>query len=361
MRRLLCSLLTLASSWCVQADEPGRVAPSRLAWWPNPELLRTLRTSSNVTVQTPPFDPGFTWKEAVVSWNTAHAEGLSVRVRPIWKGDPGPWYVMAHWCQDTNTSPRTSVPNQSDSAARVDTDTLLVANPATAIEVELTLSTATTKVPADLRIGVSLLGSETTALEPLVHRPAWGRLLTVPIRSQADYPEGVQSWCSPSSLSMILSHWGNQLAYPELLQDVPQVARGVFDPAWPGTGNWTFNAAYAGQYRTLSACVSRLGGMGDLERWIAAEMPVATSVSYAQLKGSAKPKPGDGHLVVVTGFTSAGDVQVHDPGVRRERVVRTIPRADFMRAWNHSSRTAYLIWSRNSQPPTGGDGRWPTR
>jgi hypothetical protein len=101
--------------------------------------------------------------------------------------------------------------------------------------------------------------------------------------------------------------------------------------------------------------------MGDLERWIAAGMPVATSVSYAQLKGSAEPKPGDGHLVVVTGFTSTGDVQVHDPGVRRERVVRTIPRADFMRAWNHSSRTAYLIWSRNSQPPPGGDGRWPAR
>ncbi len=361
MKRWLSSSLALAVSSLALAEEPGAVAPSRMGWWPNPELLRTLRTSSNVTLQTPPFDPGFTWKEAVVSWNTAHPDGLSVRARPVWKGDPGPWYVMAHWCQDTNTSPRTSVRNQRDSAAQVDTDTLLVASPATAIELEFTLATTTAKVPQDLRIGVTLLGAEPTESAPAVHRAAWGHLLTLPIRSQADYPEGIQSWCSPTSLSMILSHWGNRLNRPELLQDVPQVARGVFDPAWPGTGNWTFNAAYAGQYPGLSACVARLGGLGDLERWIAADLPVAVSVSYAQLKGAERPSEGDGHLVVVTGFTASGDVQVHDPGVRRERVIRVVPRSAFTRAWNHSSRTAYLVWPRNSELPSESNGRWPAR
>lgn len=361
MKRWLCSLLTFAASALARAEESGLVAPSRLGWWPNPELLRTLRTSSNVTLQTPPFDPGFPWKEAVVSWNTLHPHGLSVRARPVWKGDPGPWYVMAHWCQDTNTSPRTSVRDQRDSEAHVDTDTLLVTTPANAIELEFTIATKTAKVPPDLRIGVTLLGAEATEPAPPIHRAAWGHRLTLPIRSQADYPEGIQSWCSPTSLSMILSHWGSRLDRPELLQDVPQVARGVFDPGWPGTGNWTFNAAYAGQYQGLSACVARLGGLGDLERWVSADLPVAVSVSYAQLKGAEQAAAGDGHLVVVTGFTDSGEVQVHDPGVRRERVVRVVPRSAFSRAWNHSSRTAYLVWPRNSTLPSEGNGRWPAR
>ncbi len=347
-------LLTAAS-----AAELPRVPASRMVWWNHPELLRSERTATNVTVRPPPFDPGFLWSEAVISWNTSHPEAILVRARPLWKDAAGPWYTMARWSQDTNASPRTSISGQRDSLAHVDTDTLVADEAATGIEVEIAVSTTTLRVPPDLRFGVSVLGKESIAPVPQAYTNAWGRLLTLPIRSQADFPEGIHSWCSPTSLSMILSAWGDRLNRPELLQDVPQVARGVHDPGWPGTGNWSFNAAYAGQHSGISACVVRLAGIRDLERWIAAGIPVATSVSYAQLKGAAKPTSGDGHLVVVSGFTSLGDIQIHDPGVRRDRVVRVIPRSDFGRAWDHSSRTAYLVWNTAGGTPTEGEGRWP--
>lgn len=352
----VASLALLAGA--AHAEAP-RIPASRMIWWDHPELLRTERTATQVTVRPPPFNPGFTWREAVVSWNTTHPEPLTIRARPHWKGDAGPWYTLAHWSQDTNASPRTSIPGQRDSLAHVDTDTLVADEPASGIEIEVVITTASLRVPADLRIGVSVLGSESNGPVPPPYTNAWGRLISLPIRSQADFPEGIQSWCSPTSLSMVLSGWGDRLSRPELLQDVPQVARGVHDPGWPGTGNWSFNAAYAGQHAGISACVARLAGLSDLERWIAAGIPVTTSVSYAQLKGADNPRAGDGHLVVVSGFTATGDVQVHDPGVRKERVVRTFPRADFSRAWDHSSRTAYLIWPTRQGLPEKGEGRWP--
>ena len=211
-----------------------------------------------------------------------------------------------------------------------------------------------------VRLGVSLLASHSTEPPAPIETNAWGRLLDLPVRSQADYPEGIHSWCSPTSLTMLLAHWGTtrNLADPAL--DVRSVAAAVQDPGWGGTGNWPFNTAYAGQHPGLIACVARLGGVGDLEQWILAGIPVAVSVSYAQLKGASEPRPGDGHLVVVSGFTSTGDVRVHDPGVARERVVRTFPRADFSRAWDHSSRTAYLVWPESMPVPSPSFGRWPS-
>jgi Peptidase_C39 like family len=357
---IVCGIAAcFAAFTLLRGADPVRVAPSRFAWWPAPGLLRSASSPTNVVVTTPPFQPGFAWKEAVVSWNTSHASGLTARARPVWKEETGPWYTLAHWCPSTNIAPRTSLSGQRDSKAWVETDTLIVAAPADGIELEFSFTTEEGRVPADLRLGVSLLGESLSEPEPEPFTQAWGTLLSLPVRSQADFPEGIHSWCSPTSLSMILSRWSEQLQRPDLLQDVPQVARGVHDPGWPGTGNWSFNAAYAGQHPGISACVTRLAGIADLERWIAAGNPVAVSVSYAQLKGSAKPRPGDGHLVVASGFTPTGDVQIHDPGVRRDRVVRTIPRADFQRAWNHSQRTAYLVWSRQRPIPAGGMGRWP--
>lgn len=331
--------------------------PSRLAWWPDARIFASQRSSTNVTVRLPETRPGFRWNEAVLSWNTAQPVGLVIRARPLWGTEPGPWYTLGLWSRDTNVAPRTSVKAQEDADAHVDTDILVLKRPADALEVEVAISGE--RVPPDLRVGASLLGAEPAVAETGPFKAAWGRTLSLPIRSQAEYPEGINNWCSPTSLSMILGSWADRLGRGDLLQDVRQVARGVHDPAWPGTGNWSFNAAYAGQHPGLSSCVSRLGGIGDLERWIAAGLPVAASVSYAQLKGAANPAAGDGHLVVVSGFLPDGNVQVHDPGVRRERVIRTIPRADFIRAWNHSSRTAYLVWATGTPPPAGGDGRWP--
>jgi hypothetical protein len=93
-----------------------------------------------------------------------------------------------------------------------------------------------------------------------------------------------------------------------------------------------------------------LNSLHDLEEWIAGGSPVVASVDGNRLRAltSAEPLAPSGHLVVVRGFTSTGDVEILDPGVPRERVAKTVPRAVFERAWMHSRRTTYLVWPSES-------------
>ncbi len=362
----LTSCLALVSAGPLLGEVlPGasKVPPSRLFWWGEASALRWSTNHDAIVALAPVATPGFPWKQAVVSWNLPSPWPATVEARPVPRGPTQdvPWYVIARWSADPAVAPRTSVPGQRDRFAFVDTDILQAHEPAAAVEVRLVFTPGLPASDAPVRLGVSLLGAEASEPRPTGDMQAWGRTLPLPVRSQADYPEGIHSWCSPTSLTMILAYWQSNGGSASPGLDVRPVASAVHDPGWGGTGNWPFNTAFAGQQRGLAASVARLGGVGDLEHWIRAGLPVAVSVSYAQLKGAAEAKPGDGHLVVVSGFTRQGDVHVHDPGVSRERVARVFARADFERAWDHSSRTAYLVWPIDKPLPASGSGRWPSR
>ncbi len=354
-------------SWLAIAPLPSRVwagpvdgIPAVRLWW-YPDLGEWTRSAGSVPGQvqlaSPPIDPPFGWNEAIVSWNAPTNVVLEVEAWP--EGSPH-GYTLGRWSADTNAAPRSSVPGQQDAWGKVETDTLVANQPARMLRIRVRARKVDGQEvdPGALRIGVSLVGATNAPVPPAAVPAARGRHLDVPLHSQADYPEGVQSWCSPASIAMLLGWWRSRGlgGIPDV--DVRAVAHGVNDPAWPGTGNWPFNTAFAGQQPGLAACVARFAGLGDIEAWIAAGRPVAASVSYAQLKGAPIPLPGDGHLVVVTGFTATGDVWVNDPGVNRERGTRVVPRDAFDRAWKHSRRTVYLVWPSREGKPTGGNGRW---
>jgi hypothetical protein len=300
----------------------------------------------------------FPWRELVASWNTEPGVALTVEARALRPEGPTRYYVLGRWSADPDLGPRASVPGQMDPDGEVQTDVLVLTRPAQEFELRLTLRGVSSDNRGLKFLVVSLLDPafHAPALPP--NRTAWGRVLKVPIRSQADYPEGVKNWCSPTSTAMLLAYWGQKLDRPALDWQVPHVARLVEDPEWPGTGNWPFNTAFAGLQPGLRACVSRFTDVAEIEEWIAQGLPLAASVSYAQLLGQPNPKPGDGHLVVVAGFTKKGDVVVNDPGVRRARVRRTIPRSAFDNAWARSHRTVYLVWPEGVALPENSRGHW---
>ena len=157
---------------------------------------------------------------------------------------------------------------------------------------------------------------------------------------------------------MVLAHWARVQRQPALDRDVPEVVEGVFDPKWPGTGNWAFNTAYAGSIPGLRAYVTRLTDVAELEDWVAADVPVILSVCYDLLRG--KPRTRDsGHLVVCVGFTESGEVVVNDPGTR-DQVRKTFPRDNLVRAWAHSRNTVYLIHPDTWRPPRDRFQHWFT-
>ena len=142
---------------------------------------------------------------------------------------------------------------------------------------------------------------------------------------------------------------------PGLDQGVPEVAKGVYDPQWGGTGNWVFNTAYAGSFRGMRAYTTRLSDISELEDFIARGIPVGLSVCYNRLRG--KSREPSGHIIVCVGFTKNGDVIVNDPGTSRN-VRKIFPRADLTDAWAYSKNAVYLVYPVNTALPKDRFGHW---
>lgn len=181
---------------------------------------------------------------------------------------------------------------------------------------------------------------------------ARGKALPVPARSQMVYPDGGEAWCSPASLSMVMSYWAKETGDRGLDEPVPTVADGVYDHSYKAWGNWSFNTAYAAAHG-LEARVGRLASLAEAAGWVAAGVPLVVSVAWddgepgQELSGAPLAR-SNGHLLVIRGFTPSGNVLVNDPAARDDAgVPRIYERGEFSRAWlrnrGASGGIAYLV------------------
>jgi uncharacterized protein YvpB len=236
-----------------------------------------------------------------------------------------------------------SLDGQKDVDGKVSTDTLTLERPATALQYRVKGYSGRNTPPKVTWLGFTTDLQNQSKQDKSIPDKAvsdksiWGTILEVPQRSQMVFKEG-EGWCSPTSTSMVLAYYGVQ-------KSVPEVAKGVFDATYGGTGNWAFNVAYASSLGFRSH-VARLSSMTDLERLIAAGQPIPISVGWkkGELTGAAVPSSA-GHLMVVVGFDKQGNVVVNDPAGKTDSVVRrTYDRGQLERIWlGHSGGVAYLI------------------
>lgn len=158
-------------------------------------------------------------------------------------------------------------------------------------------------------------------------------ILDVPARSQYIVEEE-RGWCSPASLTMIHAFHGVDCG-------VDETARSVFDRAYNGTGNWSFNVAYSGRLG-FRAVVAHLANLDHAQRLIERNLPLA--ISYSWREGELPGAPlthSDGHLAVLCGFTRDGDCAINDPAATNVRVV--YPRAAIERIWQRNEGIAYVV------------------
>lgn len=264
---------------------------------------------------------------------------VRVKVRAAYGTRTTKFYTLAEWSE--SLARRRSIDHQKDADGDVQTDTWLLTKPTNQLDVRVEYVPGPDgTLPHVYGLDFSFVNSEIARLEAAPNKAAWGTMIPVAKRNQGDYENGGVI-CSPTSLSMILNYYGEQLARPDLTADVPEVAGGVFDQVWGGTGNWCFNASYAAS-RGMRSYVTRLNNIAEAEAWILAGRPLACSVSYGLLRGHGKRDPNDGHLVVLIGFTAEGDPIFNDPGSRAQEH-HTYKRADFDAAWSTSGRTVYVV------------------
>ncbi|MCW2784410.1 MAG: Peptidase like family protein, partial [Marmoricola sp.] len=298
--------------------------------------------------------PAHPFTQAIPSWNAATPTGsliqVLVRVRDT-SGHVSGLKSLGSWASTDGVVARSSAGAQSDAVARVATDTLVATGAAlSSYRITVRLLHQPGRQAPTLR-SIGIVTSTPSATLPATSVP-WRRTaveLTVPHYSQMThrgenvaYGGGGEAWCSPTSLAMVLGYYGRLPArssyrwvaasYPD--RWVNAVARSTYDHAYEGTGNWPFNTAYAGT-RVPDAFVTRLASLRMAERFIRARIPLELSIRFArgQLDG-APISATAGHLVVLVGFTAAGNPVVNDPAAASDASVRRVyDRGQFERAW----------------------------
>jgi hypothetical protein len=247
-------------------------------------------------------------REAIVSWNALGADGaIELRANAL-DGRTSEWLPYVAFSADKRASLA-----GGDGFARIDTDVLRG-------DVDLVTVGIRSRDPLE---AVFVSTPDYGAPSEIVALPALE--LDVPPFSQyeAAFPSE-RGWCAPASLAMLLAY----RSYPV---DVPIVAREVFDSRYGGTGNWTFNAAFAATLGFPSAVV-HLRDLAHAHAFLAEDIPVALSLAWeaGDLPGAPLART-DGHLVVLCGIDANGDALVNDPALPDVRAV--YPRDAFERAW----------------------------
>jgi hypothetical protein len=258
---------------------------------------------------------------AIVSWNTAEPLAtleLTVHTAGGRRSRPLPYVAFEEG--------RRASLDGFDNVAAIRTDVVEASDDIVAVDVHANrplIRVAASTPPADAP------RSTASAPDDAV------RELEVLERSQYvdDFPSE-RGWCAPASVSMLAGTWGVDAS-------VAETAAGVFDGAYNGTGNWAFAVAYAGA-SGLAGAAAYLRDLVNLERFIAAGLPLAVSISWdaGELPGAPLER-SDGHILVVRGFDARGDVIVNDPA--QPAIRHVYERFAFARCWLGHGGVALLI------------------
>jgi Peptidase_C39 like family len=167
-------------------------------------------------------------------------------------------------------------------------------------------------------------------------RPLSGPI--VPFRSQrAEDPAIAGRICSPTSVAMVLAYRGIDLPTAE-------VAARIYDHEHAMYGNWS--RAIQGAFSFgVAGYLTRVATWDEARAFVLAGQPLVISIAAepGELTGAPYAKT-DGHLLVLRGFETNGDVLVNDPAAQdAEHGVTMYSRAELERCWMGHGGVAYVL------------------
>ena len=308
----------------------------------------------------PEVSAAMPFTELLPSWNPDCPPDtgirLDLRVRDANGGRWSPWLYMGSWGKTVGKEKR--VTRDESSGAAVHIDYLKLRKPADAYQARITFYSFSLdeKVnPSVRRLTVcysgviedggdragggrnSPVGRHPDPLPSTGEGKAWARDLGVPFRAQTVEHKALKGEiCSPTSVSMVLQHWGFD-------RPTAENALAIYDPEYDLFGNWGRAVAWAGQ-NGFDAYLRRFRDFEQVKEMIAAGQPIIASVRFKEGEcPSFVMKKTAGHLIVIRGMTPDGDVIVNDPA-STEKGNNAIYRAqDVRRAWLDKGGVGYLI------------------
>jgi hypothetical protein len=321
----------------------------------------------------------FPFEELVASWNatTPAATWVKLEMQASGAGRETKFFTMMTWASGDMDIHRTSTPGQQSVDGDVHIDTFkraADAAPLDAYRLRATLfrRTGSTATPS-LQMLAAVVSSPFRYDIPSAFDGS-AIDLQVPALSQEEhkgefpvYDGGGEAWCSPTSTAMVLGALGGGPSDDELQTfpgpdyddaQVDYAARYTYDWNYKGAGNWPANVAYATRFG-FEGFVTRLRSLGEAQRFIAASIPLVASIN-GDLPGFLFGKT-NGHLLVIRGFETNGDVITNDPAAKTNADARKVyGRADFERVWlGGSGGIVYVIYPQGKALPPNVPGLPP--
>lgn len=398
MRRLTSAILASALLVPLLGSAAAEAAPARRITYTQWDSAAQLRAGTATRVRvtaggrvalsadattgswtSPWTTPGYALTELIASWRAATPGATSIRVyvRGRTTAATSSWDRLAVWASGDRYVRRTTTSGQSDDLGSVNVDTWSAPAGVTAYQVRVALARRSADAASPWVDTVGAVASRLPATSDVATSApgvAGGLVLDVPRYSQmthrGHYPAwggGGEAWCSPTATSMVLGYYGALPPAPAYAWVpkghvdpwVDHAARQTFDHGYDGTGNWPFNTAYAAT-RAGNGFVTRLRSLREAELFIKAGLPLVASVSFGPGDLDGAPiSSTNGHLLVIAGFTSSGDVVVNDPAARtRTKVRRTYDRGQFEDAWLPRSGGLVYVISDDAHPLPKSRGNW---
>ncbi len=276
-----------------------------------------------------PFDEG------LPSWNgTAPGDsgGFRVLMRFPYLTGWSPWLDVGYWKANLWTAAKKS----TFAGGRIDIDTALLDYYTTQWQfaVEFKRREARVTSPALFRLSLCLSDSRTTAAVDhaalLADRPPAIFIKTTFLAQyRIDTAIGGRI-CSPTTVAMILLSFG-------LTVDPLQFAWDTYDPYYDIFGVWPRVVQNGSEYGLV-------GTVTRLRSWSAAWEVLDRGGRVAMSIGEPLYS---GHLVMLAGFTAAGDPIVHDPARTSTGYGYIFNKGDLGRSWFDKGGVAYTFFPRS--------------
>jgi hypothetical protein len=295
----------------------------------------------------PEVGTDFAFTEVVPSFNPNCPEQtgvrLDVRVRDARRGTWSQWMYLGSWGKTLGKEKRVTRDESVGGAVHI--DYLVLGRAADAYQARLTLySFALDEAtnPAVRRLAVCYSGVvdgpekfERGGGGPSVG--AWAKDLGVPFRAQGVEHKALKGEiCSPTSVSMVMQHFGLDRATAEN-------ALAIYDAEYDLFGNWGRAVAFAGQ-NGFDAYLRRFRNWDQVKEMIAAGQPIIASVRFKEGEcPSFVMKKTNGHLIVIRGMTAGGDLIVNDPASKEKGNGVIYPAGDMKKAWLDKGGVGYVI------------------
>ncbi len=291
------------------------------------------------TFRSPIIKASFPFNELLPSWNVTLPDNCGFKVEFRLSRDEQhwtPWLFLG--CDGYVPDIELVEKNKQYEDIEVDVDYLLMSSPYNYFQFQVSLYSKTGKASPGLHLlSVSYSNSsqdkqlweQFTSHNDVLTTPVTQIELKVPFFSQLSARKKLRGeTCCPTCATMVLNYYGKKIPLNEVIAANLDQVYGIYGN-WPKTAQtlWKFG---------LKSYVRRFRNFKQVYEVLQKGSPIIASIQAqeGEITSAALYTRTDGHLILIRGMTSSGDLFVNDPYAHNEEEgCRIYKQAEIQKVW----------------------------